>query len=535
MSGEPPGEEPNDGGNDREEHQDDGKPSHLRREEAVRDILKGAGVVYLGLVFNMGLAFLAQRFAAVYLSVDGFGGLTTGVALLNLGGIIAGLGLQSGLTRYLPRIDEDQKRPVVRYAYLLSLPLAIGLGGTVFFSAEFIAAEVFGEPAVATSIRVFAIAIPFATVLNLSLGGIRGQKLSRPRVYVENLIHPSVRFGLIILAVVAGLGQAGFALGYAVPFVVSAAVATYLFGRTLPKRADAVGTREIFLEMVRYSLPFTVSGLASFVYRSIDIFLLLYFVGSRGVGIYGVAYALARLLGMFSTAFNYLSEPLSSELESNDKVGEAIAVQRSIARWLTITGIMALVPLVLFGAELIGIVYRPAYAEGSLALSILAVGFVTKTVLQTNDPLVRALGHSKWVAFNTSIAGGVNLGANLLLIPRYGIEGAALATTLSFLLLGLLPMIQVRYYSGETTLSRQVVPPIIAAVPVGAVMVEVAQYVPASLPWIIVVGVVFVVAYGSCLLVLQGFTQTDVMVIRSIETKYGIDMGPLDAVVRRFS
>ena len=67
-------------------------------DQAVRDVVKGASIVYVGLFLELLIAFVAQVLAARYLSVSGFGGLTTGTALLDLGSVVAGLGLASGLT-----------------------------------------------------------------------------------------------------------------------------------------------------------------------------------------------------------------------------------------------------------------------------------------------------------------------------------------------------------------------------------------------------------------------------------------------------
>ncbi|AGN00939.1 polysaccharide biosynthesis protein [Salinarchaeum sp. Harcht-Bsk1] len=508
--------------------------SSLTKDQAVRDVVKGAGVVYGGLVAQMALAFLAQRFAAVHLSISGFGGLTTGTALLNLGGIVAGLGLSSGLTRYLPRVEEEEKRPIVTYLFALTIPIGVGLAAVTVLYADFIAAEMFGDAGVAVSIQVFGAAIPFAAIMNLAIGGIRGQKISRFRVYVRNLLHPASRFALIIVAVFVGADQAGFAFAYAIPFVVGAAIASVLFERTLPEASDWDGGRERLSEIIRYSLPFTVSGLASFVYRSIDIFLLLYFVGSTAVGIYGVAYAMAQMMGMFSTAFNYLGTPVSSELESENRLDEAITVQRGVARWLAIASTTALIPMVLFADDLIRIIYRSGYSEGGLALAILAVGFALKNVLLTHGPLLEALGLSKLSAVNTTSAALVNFGLNLWLIPRYSFTGAAIATTISLFVLGLLPVIEIAYYSGSTAIGWNVIAPVVLAIPIGIIAFIVSSQIPATILWITIFGVGFAGCYGAAIIGILGFTPTEVMILHSIQDKYVSDNTIINKILQRF-
>ncbi|MUW13421.1 oligosaccharide flippase family protein [Halorubrum sp. CBA1125] len=509
--------------------------SEFSQDDAVRGILKGAGVVYAGLILNMGIAFVAQRFAAVHLSIGGFGSLLSGTALLDVGAVVAGLGLSSGLIRYLPRVDEGQKRPLVKYAFLFTLPFSLVVAIPTVAFADVIASQVFGDPEIAISLRIFGATIPFAAILNLAIGGIRGQMVSRFRVYIKDILHPSIRFGLIMVAVVVGAGQAGFAAGYAIPYIVGAVVAVVLLWKVLPRGKGMEAGKSVLPEMVRYSLPFTVSGLASFIYRSIDIFLILYLLDSRAVGMYGVAYAFARLIAMFSTAFTYLSTPVSSQLEDDDRVNEAVAVQGTIARWIIIATTAALVPMSVFASEFLGLIYRPAYATGGTVLVILVAGFAIKNVLQTHGPILEALGKSKLAAFNTSTAAVVNVVTNLALIPRFGIEGAAVATSISFIVLGGLPMVEVWYYTSLTSLSRTVFAPAFLAVPISIAAIPVFRATPPTLLWVLATSAAFVLFYAVAVIAVLGFTRADVMVIRSVEDKYGVPLGPFDAVLRRFS
>lgn len=514
---------------------DESDGPEFTKDDAVRDVLRGAGIVYIGLVLQMGLAFVAQRFAAVHLSIGGFGNLVSGTALLDVGSVLAGLGLSSGFARYLPRVERAEQRPLAKYAFLLVIPASLAVAVPLVVFAEVVAARVFGEPGLAVSLRIFGAAIPFAALLNVSVGGVRGQKISRFRVYVKNILHPGARFGLIMFAVVLGAGQVGFAAGYAIPYVLAGLLSVGLFWRTLPKESNPQAARQTFPEFLRYSLPFTASNLASFVYSSIDIFLLLFIVGNRAVGVYGVAYAFAQLIGMFSTAFTFLSTPVSSQLESDDRVAEAVSVQTTIARWISIVSIGTLVPMVVFASDFLRLIYRPAFASAGPILAVLVVGFALKNVLLTHGPIIEALGRSKVTAINTIIAAVVNLGANLLLIPHYGALGAAAATTMSFAVLSVLSMLEVKYFTGVTTLSRKVLASIALAVPVTAASLPVFQAVPGTLFWIFSASGAFALIYTVAVIVIIGLTPTDVMVVRSIEDKFGISFGLFDTLLRRFS
>lgn len=504
-------------------------------DQAIRDVVKGAGIVYVGLFAQLLIAFLAQVVAARYLSVSNFGGLTTGTALLDIGSIIGGLGLAAGLTRYLPRVDDDKKRSLALTAVVITGVVSFVIGITITINASFIANVVFNDASVTSSVRIFGAAIPFAALLNIAIGGIRGQKQSLHRVYVKNLTHPIIRFTLVVVAVTYGLGQAGLASAYAIPYVVSALLALVLLHHSLPPSTlsfDIGLTKDV----ASYSLPFTVSGVAGFIYRSIDIFLILHFLGSFAVGVYGVAYAATSFMSMFSTAFNFLGAPVASELEQGKNVDDVMRVFQSVARWLVIASVCVLIPLGVFSTEFISVVYQSKYASGGHALTILAVGFAVSNVLGVHGPILQALGSSKALSFNSIIAAISNFVLNVVLIPKFGITGAATATAFSYLLKESLAALEVRYYLGRTPVSWTTAGPTLISIPyLAGVTVFIAPSVPGTFLWLLGFSGVLSVLYSAIVLLSFGISKTEIMILRSAEEKYGISLGAVDPIIKFLS
>jgi len=515
------------------------------RAQAVRDLVKGAGVVYAGLVIEILLAFLAQWLAARSLSLSGFGGLTTGTALLNIGALVGTLGLGEGLVRYLPRVESDQQRRLLTwFSFAVVVPVSIVLGAVVSLNAPMIAAVIFGDPEVTVSIRIFGATIPFGAVISLSVNGIRGRKRSRERVYIENIVRPVTRFLCVSGVVIVGTTQALIAGAYAVPYVVGAVLATVLFLRSIPGpvgtplselRTNWQESRELVGRFVRYSLPFTIHGAAGFVFRGIDIFLLLAIKGSDAVGVYGVAYATARLVLMFSTAFNYLGAPVASELESEEGSDGMVAVQDSLTRWLVVLSVPAILPFLFFPTEFISFIYRPRYAPGALALGVLAVGFAIHNVLSVQSNLVRGLGNSRQLTVYNIVAAVVNVGLNLLLIPQYSFFGAAIATVVAYLIKDLLIANLVRREMGTLAISRRVLGPAALAIPLYGVGVAVSGLFPQSFLGLLAFSVTLAVLYVGAVVLVLGFTPVELMLVRSANEQYGPDFGPLEQFVERFS
>lgn len=491
-------------------------------DQAIRDVIKGAGVVYVGLFLELLIAFVAQVLAAQYLSVSGFGGLTTGTALLDIGSIVAGLGLAGGLTRYLPRIEHKQKRSLVTTAVGITLANSILIGGLVALGAPVIATEVFGDPSVTISIRIFGAAIPFSALLNVAIGGIRGEKESLYQVYVKNITQPLIRFFLVIIAVILGLDQAGIAGAYALPYVVTSVLALTLLYRALPRTPLKIEA-DLTERVARYSIPLTASGVAGFVYRSVDVFIILYFIDSTAVGVYGVAYAAVGFMQMFSTAFNFLGAPVASELEHSEGTEEVMRVFRPVARWLVVGSACAFVPLGVFSTEFISMIYGVEYADGGIVLTVLALGYGVQNILSVNGPILQSLGQSRLLAFNSILSAVVNLALNVLLIQQFGIVGAAVATGISFVLRDGLAAIEVRYLLETTPIRGNVFGPALVALGVlGVFELIVAPTIPTTVLWLLGVSGLVCLLYVVSVLVLFGISRTEVMVLRSAEEQYSL-------------
>lgn len=506
-------------------------------DEAIRDIVKGAGVIYLGLFLEYLIAFVVQVLAARFLTTNEFGGVISGTALVDVGAILGALGMGVGLTRNLPRRDSDTERLELAHAgFMIGLPVSILAGGAIVFNANFLAEQVFGDPGVAVSLQIFGAIVPFATVLKLAIGGIRGQQYSRYQVYLKNLLQPISRFALIIGAVAYGLGEIGVLAAYAIPYILAGVMSLYLLRRALPG-FSVVGrtTLPTASRLLQFSLPLSISSALRFIIRSADIFLILYFLDSSAVGVYGVVYGLAKLLKTFSTAFNYLGLPITSELDSFGNDSEMLKLNESILRWLVILSIPVLFPMVVYPADLIQFIYRPAYTDGALAFAILAAGFAIHNILSANMNILTAIGATKTLMMNNLMAASINLGLNLILIPKMGITGAAIATVVSYLFIDIALVGEIYYYTNYFPLSRRVISPVVVAIPVVAIGAGVASLLPVSAPSVVLLSAVVSLLYLGNVLLILGLSDEEVMLIRSAEEKYGINFGPFDWIIRRFS
>jgi O-antigen/teichoic acid export membrane protein len=159
-------------------------------------------------------------------------------------------------------------------------------------------------------------------------------------------------------------------------------------------------------------------------------------------GIYAAASRYLTVAAMVAVAIRQVLAPKLSELLARRSTGRAAAVYQSTTAWLVAVNWPIYLVLLTFGPALLAVFGRE-FAGGQVVLVVLAATMLVATAVGPVDVVLLMGGGSAWNLVNTVLALGVNLALNLVLIPRYGLAGAAAASAAGTLLNNLLPLVQV--------------------------------------------------------------------------------------------
>jgi O-antigen/teichoic acid export membrane protein len=141
--------------------------------------------------------------------------------------------------------------------------------------------------------------------------------------------------------------------------------------------------------------------------------------------------ALATVLGGFNAIFG----PMAADLHARGETERLRALYRRATRWGLLAVLPVLVPVLAAPRELLTLVFTSAYADGAPGLFWLGVGQAVNVATGGVGFLLMMTGRERvWLGW-TATALALNVPLNLWLIPRWGIAGAAIATTLSIAVL----------------------------------------------------------------------------------------------------
>jgi O-antigen/teichoic acid export membrane protein len=184
------------------------------------------------------------------------------------------------------------------------------------------------------------------------------------------------------------------------------------------------------IPLLRDSMPLLLSGIAVFIYMRIDQFMIASMLGTRQVGLYSAVVMLAEAPLVLPTLLLRAALPELTK-QSATNPAQYYCTLRSLMRNAFYLHALIAILLCVFANAIITLLYGESFHEASMALrlQILGTPFVALGVLSSAWlVLQRCTGHA---LRRTAIGAIVNVVLNLLLIPHYGIAGAATATLIS--------------------------------------------------------------------------------------------------------
>ena len=426
----------------------------------LRALAKGSALSLAGTVGQGALSFALVLVITRSLGPRGAGFFFQMVALFTIFSVIE-MGADAGLVRFISRFRVLHRRDDLGTTFKLALypvaAMSLAIGAATFIAAPALARLFFSAAYVedaTLAIRILVLFQPLAAVSDVLVGGTRGLGTVVPYVAVEALGKPFLRLVLILIVAATGMAGVGTVMAWAIPIAIGLPVVA-VWNVLLLRRLDALGSvapapvktspRQLASEFWRFCIPQGFSALLLIGVRWFDVLLV---GGLRSAGEAGVYAAVSRtvIFGLFAIdAIRIALAPQISGLFAGGDRQRAESVYRFATWWLIIVSWPLYLTLCVFAPVVLG-VFGSEFETGQHALLLLALGMLVGTVTGNVLVVLSMGGKSGLVLFDTAASLATNVALNLVLIPKIGIEGAAIAWVASIAVVNLLALWQVRRY-----------------------------------------------------------------------------------------
>ncbi len=187
-----------------------------------------------------------------------------------------------------------------------------------------------------------------------------------------------------------------------------------------------------FKECIGYGWKAHLSNILTVVNYRADIFLVNFFVNPTATGVYVIAVNIAEGLWIISKSINMVILPRLSELNKDEKKRQHLTPL--IARWVLFISAVGAIIMAFLAPPFIQLVYGIDYSDAIDALLWLLPGILIGSMARVLANDIAARGRPELNLYISILVVFTNVIANIILIPKFGIKGAAIATTLAYTL-----------------------------------------------------------------------------------------------------
>ncbi len=367
-----------------------------------------------------------------------YGALALGSSIAGLLASFGGLGLAAGVARMgsfeLARTGSPGLAAIVRAGIRVAALAASGLA-LLCLAAVLVMQRLSGlrsgVPVVLLLSPLVAL-IPFYGVFSGFLQATRQPR----RAEGARILVAALSLALSLLVVVVGRPvPTELAAARAIAWLAGLAV----LGLALRRWRRSIAEREhgavSFRGLLRFSLPMLLTGVMWAAVSQLDVTFVGGVLGARAAGLYApVSRMVEWIVTGFSFAGAYLLPPLTAAVADDDSA-EVRRLYHSTSRWGLAVAAPLLGVIVATPTSALRLLYGSPYAGLGTIARILALGAVAHVALGYNGLVLEAHGRPAALAVRSGLALGLNVVACAVLIPRFGLAGAAWSTAVALLTL----------------------------------------------------------------------------------------------------
>jgi O-antigen/teichoic acid export membrane protein len=356
--------------------------------------------------------------------------------------------------------------------------------------------------------------VPFLSVSNVLAGTARGFHRMGVAAFGENVVQSVVRLGLLaVVFLVAELDATTAVVVFGISDVAATITMITLLNRLFPLDPRGQPVRRDVREVFRFALPLWLSGMLRQFRRNIEALLLGATGSAANVGVFAVVNKVNLVGHVWLLSILVAVKPTMAQLHDRGDRTELARVYKGTTRWSLYLALPCVIVMVLYREPILA-AFGASFTAGSTALVILAMAELVNAGTGTCGPMIDMTGHTRLKLANSVLWTGLLIGSGIVLIPRWGVVGAATASLIAIATVNLLTVVEVWALEGLVPVDRTIWKPLVAGGGAWATGLALGWLVPfgSALGPAVVQGIVVVAVFAGLTWVC-GVTADDRLVL----------------------
>ena len=433
----------------------------------VQVLAQGTGIALPGQVFGRVITFVGLTILARWLGPPAFGLYAIGWTMLKVGSTVASFGLPVGVVR-LGSQERGRNPARFRGVVLQSLGSALGIGALLglglYLAAPWLAGTVFNNPNLVVVLRLFAPAMALAAGLHVAAAATRITQKVHFSILATELMQPGLYLILSVAALVFGGGLQGAILAALTSYAVAFLAAVVFMVRLFPEvKAVRSGVESALGKLLPIAIPVSLAVTFATVTVWVDRLIIGAFRPMASVGVYQAVSQASTLFAVILASVSLTFGPMVANLSLDRDRSRMLELFRVSTKWTVYVSLPILLVVWFAAPEIVRALYGPAYVLGAQALILLTVGQILNAATGPTGPFLNMTGHHLTWFRLSGLALITNVILGLTLVPRWGLEGAAVSTAISLGSLSLASLVASKRILGAWPYDRRFTKVLVAA------------------------------------------------------------------------
>ena len=426
---------------------------------------------------------------------------------------ICTLKLDFALIRFLGHVKDKRvisKSFISVIGIIFSIVLIISV--IVFFLSRYLAINLFGNINIQYLIKT-SIPLILLTVTNQVMREYLRAFQEMKKYTVFQLMQTIGEIIFTSFLVLSGFGLLGAIYALLIAHTCTTAIGIIWIKPNIKITMPSFSTIKPYFP---FALPLLPVALGHILINVGDRYVIGYFLGSGSVGIYSASYSIGLLLSFFFAPIPIVLFPTISNLFENNKIEEIKKHLQYSLKFFLMLAIPSFFGLLILSKSILVTLTTQEFLQGYMIVPVIALSIMVYNISDLNNQIITLFKKTKVSAVINIIAALLNIIMNVVLIPIYGIMGAAVSTLITFVF-HLIATSVLGYHRIPYKIEiKFIVKCIISSIVMFSVLWLCMQYEITNLLVLVLVGVVF---YFISLFVFRGLSKKELYFVKELFIK----------------
>ncbi len=429
------------------------------------EIFKGSLLTFISRVLAVFCGLASNLIIAKYYGAELLGIVALITSLLKVSGVFTSIGLNTALLRLIPEQLSKNSLSEARVLFFKSVKIVILVGSIVslfiwFFTPE-IVEGIYKDDSLTQWFSIAAILITALSISSLNLSGIRALKKVKLFAAMQ-VVQPVLNLLLLILLTLWFFEQNNpvyiYFISICSSFIISSFVIIKCFNLGNGNLNEEHDLKLSYFSLIKLSWPMCLTSAMWVLMSQIDMIMIGSLLTKESVGVYAVVMKLGMFVNFVLASINTVLAPKFSELFYQNRMESLVKIAKKSSKLIFITTSPLIFILIMFGESILSF-FGDEFLIGYTALIFIALGQFVNSVCGSVGYFMNMTGRQN--TFNRIVLCGLlcNILFNALLIPEYGINGAAVASFMSACLWNIVTLFYIKkkfgFYMGYLPLYKK--------------------------------------------------------------------------------